>query len=115
MQSTGNESLKLAWGMQSAPKDAPTKVVRQIESEAQALAVAISAGGLKQAYIARCINKSEAYVSQMRNGKRPIPQKLIGPLCAATGSNLIRQYIDLQRALSGDDVAHLVDLMRLAA
>lgn len=115
MQSTANNSLKLAWGMQSGPKDAPAKVVRQIESEAQALAVSINAGGLKQSYIAACIGKSEAYVSQMRNGHRSIPHKLIGPLCAATGSNLIRQYIDLQRALSGDDVARLVELMRAAA
>lgn len=44
MQSTANNSLKLAWGMQSGPKDAPVKVVRQIESEAQALAVSINAG-----------------------------------------------------------------------
>lgn len=40
---------------------------------------------------------------------------LIGPLCSATGSNLIRQYIDLQRALAGDDVTRLVELMRAAA
>lgn len=35
----------------------------------------------------------------MRNGHRSIPHKLIGPLCAATGSNLIRQYRCVQSAL----------------
>ena len=102
MATTGNQkSLKLAWGVHRGPSNAPAKVLRQVDSEAQALAVAIRAGGHKLDYVAACIGKSRAYVSRLQSGKRSIPDKLIAPLCAATGSNLLRQYIDLQRAIEG--------------
>ncbi len=108
--------LPLAFGMHKAPADAPVKVVRQIESEAQALAVSIAAGGHKLDYVAACIGRSRSYVSRMQTGSAPIPHRLIGPLCAATGSNLLRQYMDLQRALDGvSDVQRLAALMRTAA
>lgn len=108
--------LPLAFGMHKAPVDAPPKVVRQIETEAQALAVSIAAGGHKLDYVAACICRSRSYVSRMQTGSAPIPHRLIGPLCAATGSNLLRQFMDLQRALDGiDDVQRLAALMRAAA
>jgi hypothetical protein len=91
-------------------------VLRQVESEAQALAISIRAGGHKLAYIAAAIGKSVAYVSRLRSGKRPIPDRLVGPLCAATGSNLLRQFLDLQRALEGVcEVERLAGLLREAA
>lgn len=117
MATIGNQKcLKLAWGVHHAPVDAPAKLLRQVGSEAQALAVAIRAGGHKLDYIAACIGKSRAYVSRLQSGKRPIPHKLIGPLCAATGSNLLRQFIDLQRALDGVcEVERLASLLREVA
>lgn len=115
MASSGQRSLSLAWGMQSGPVDAPEKVVRQIESDAQALAVAMLSGGHKCASVGAAIGKSEGYVSRMRAGKRAIPDRLIGPLCAATGSNLLRQYRALRDAIEGqDEVARLAELMRAA-
>lgn len=116
MQTPANQSsLPLAYGVHRAPTDASPKVLRQIESEAQALAVSIRAGHHKLAYIAACIGKSVPYVSQMQKGARPIPHKLVGPLCAATGSNLLRQYIDLQRAIEGHcEVTRLAELLRAA-
>lgn len=109
-------SLRLAFGVHRAPSDAPTKVLRQIESEAQALRVSIVAGHHKLDFIAACIGKSKSYVSRMQNGSAPIPHRLIGPLCAATGSNLLRQFFDLQRAIEGQsDVARLAALLREAA
>ena len=107
--------MRLAWGVHNAPKDAPMKVVRQIESEAQALQLSIAVGGHKLAYVAACIGKSIPYVSQMQTGKRAIPDRLVGPLCAATGSNALRQYIELQRLVDGCDTQRLVELMRAAA
>src|SRR5690554_6668701 len=102
MASDGKQTeLRLAFGVHHAPTNAPANVLRLIESEAQALDVCIRAGSHKAAYIAACIGKSEGYVSRLRKGERPIPHKLVGPLCAATGSNLLRQFIDLQRAMSG--------------
>ena len=113
----GNQmSLGLAFGVHRAPKDAPAKLVRQIDNEAQALAVAIAAGNHKLDYIAACIGKSRAYVSRMQRGERPIPHKLVKPLCAATGTNLLRQFIDLQTALGEVcEVSRLAQLMRDAA
>lgn len=109
-------TLNLAFGVHSAPKDAPEKVLRQIESEAQALAVSIRAGGHKLEYVAACIGKSKSYVSRMQTGSAPIPDRLVGPLCAATGSNLLRQHIALQRAIRGVcEVERLAEMMRDAA
>lgn len=116
MASIGNNSsLKLAFGVHRGPQDAPSKVLRQVDSEAQALAVSIRAGHHKLEYVASCIGKSVAYVSRMQNGERPIPEKLVGPLCAATGSNLLRQFRDLQAAM--DDICpveRLAELLRAA-
>lgn len=107
MATTGN--LKLAFGVHRGPTDAPAKIVRQIESEAQALAVSIAAGGHKLDYVAACIGKSRGYVSRMQTGERPIPERLIAPLCAATGSNLLRQYRDLCDALAETTVKRELD------
>lgn len=110
--------LRLAFGVHHGPADAPARVLRLIESEAQALAVSIRAGGHKLAYIAACVGKSEGYVSRMARGARPIPHKLVAPLCAATGSNLLAQYLQLQRALQGHDTDAtdlLAEMLREAA
>src|SRR5690349_7225670 len=116
METTGNQKeLGLAFGVHRAPLDAPSKVLRQIETEAQALAVSIAAANLKLEYVAACIGKSRGYVSRMQNGKRAIPHRLIGPLCAATRSNLLRQFVDLQAALDGNDIERLAAMLRNAA
>jgi len=114
LATSGN--LRLAFGVHHAPRSAPAKVLRQVETEEQALAVSIAAGNHKLAYIAACIGRSVAYVSRMKDGKRPIPDKLVMPLCAATGSLLLAQFIDLQRALNvTTDVERLAALLREAA
>lgn len=117
MQSESKQNtLKLAFGVHRGPKQAPAKVLRQVESDAQALAISMAAGNLKLAYVAACIGRSEAYVCQLRNGKRPIPHKLVAPLCAATGSLLLAQFIDLQRAMEGQgEVERLAAMLREAA
>jgi hypothetical protein len=110
------KAFPLAFGVHNAPVDAPANVLRLIESEAQALAVSIAAKHHKLDYIAACIGKSRGYVSRLQSGKRPIPDKLVGPLCAATGSNLLRQYRHLQAALGEVcEVQRLADMLRSAA
>ena len=114
MQSEAKQkTLKLAWGVHRGPSPAPAKLLRQVESDAQALAVSMRAGGHKLAYVAACIGKSEAYVCQLRKGVRPIPERLVMPLCAATGSLLLRQFRDMQEAIEGVTEAREVE--RLAA
>lgn len=118
MDTQGNQrELRLAWGaLKSDPQDAPAKVLRQVESEHQALHVSILAGSHKAAYIAAAVGKSEGYISKLRKGERPIPEHLIGPLCNATGSNLLRQYRELQRAIEGvSEDERLAALLRQAA
>lgn len=109
-------ALRLAFGVHHAPKDAPQALVGQCNSPAQALAVSIAAGHYKTEYIAACVGKSRTYISLMRSGKRPIPDRLIAPLCAATGTNLLRQYVRLQRAFEQvDETERLAALLRGAA
>lgn len=95
------------------PGDAPEAVVRALSSGAQALSVAIEASGLSQDFIAGAIGVSKSYVSCMRSGKRPITRKMIAPLCAATGTNLVRQYFDYRDSLDeASDVSRLALMMR---
>lgn len=108
--------LRLAFGVHHAPLNAPQNVLRQVESAAQALAVSILAGGHKHAYIAACCGVDRTYVCHMARGKRAIPDKLVPALCAATGSNLLRQFLTLQAALEQvDDVQRLAEQLRRSA
>jgi len=114
MQTDANQkTLKLAWGVHNGPSAAPAKLLRQVDTDAQALAVAMRAGGYKLAYVAACIGKSVPYVSQLRSGKRPIPERLVMPLCAATGSLLLQQFRDLQAAM--EEITEARHVERLAA
>jgi len=121
MESIGNlkdplGSLHLGISVKRKPKDAPTKLLRQIESPDQALAVAMKAGDHKLATVAAVIGKSESYVSRLRTGARRIPRRLVTPLCEATESNLLRQYMELQAALDTpcprSEVARLAGMLR---
>jgi len=116
MESIGNQDkLRLAFGVHREPKNAPIRLVVQLENEAQALAVAIRSGGHKLAYIASSVGKSESYICRLASGERRIPKKLIGPLCAATGTNLLRQYIELQNVEEDVcDIDRLAQLLRAA-
>ena len=91
-------NLPLMSTMQRPPKAAPDVVLRQIESEAQAVAVAMT--GFKLAYIAASLGKSETYICRIRKGERPMPRKLIADFCRITGTTLLQDFIDLQAALA---------------
>lgn len=122
MTSDGNiqGSLDIAipptWGRK--PLDAPAKLVRMIDSDAQAVKVSIKASGLKLAYIAALVGKSEGYISRIRSGQRPIPDKLVKPFCRAVGSRLLEQYRDLVAALEqseADEIRRMANMLREVA
>jgi len=121
MESNGNNvqgalGLEQFWARK--PKDAPTKLVRSIDSESQAVAVAIAASGFKLAYLAQVMGKSEGYISRIRSGKRPVPDKFIRPFCRAVGNRLLEQYVDMRKALDPqprDEIARLAGMLREAA
>jgi hypothetical protein len=112
-------TLRLAFGVHHAPRQALASVIRQVESDAQALAVSIAAGNHKLDYIAACCGKSRSYISRLQTGSAPIPDRLVMPLCAATGTLLLRQFRDMRDALEGvtEDrtVEKLAALLRAAA
>lgn len=83
-----------------APKAAPDSLVARIKSDAEAVAVALKFAPTKQAYIAAKLGISAPYLSQLKKGDRPLPDKLVLPLCYLTGTLLIQQYRDLQEALA---------------
>jgi DNA-binding transcriptional regulator YdaS (Cro superfamily) len=83
--------------LMQAPRPAPDSVVSRIKSDAEALAVALH--GHKQAYIAAQLGVSGAYLSQMKKGERPLPDKFVLPLCYLTGTLLIQQHRELRDAL----------------
>lgn len=113
-------ALRLAFGVHHAPADAPRKLVLaclQYDEYAlnKALSVAMKSGSHKAAFVAAFIGKHESYVSLMRRGKRPVPDKLIDALCVATGTNLLRQVARAVDAMTDDDEARLVSMMQVAA
>lgn len=85
--------------MQRPAKPAPERVLRQVTCAAQAVAVSIKAGNFKLAYIAASLGKSEAYISRIRSGRRPVPEWFVEPFCRITGSSLLREFIALQEAI----------------
>src|SRR6476619_3598990 len=74
------------------PKRAPAHLVARIKSDAQAIGVSLI--GHKHSYIARELRISGGYLSQMLHGKA-VPEWLVKPCCALTGSALLAQYRDL--------------------
>lgn len=114
--------LPLMAPMQGAPRAAPGSVVRRLESEADAVAVAMHSAGAKLAFIAASLGVSESTVSLWRNGKRTMRDRYVQQFCITTGTTLLRQYRDLQDALAeasdGPDrhrhIAHLARMMAAA-
>ena len=111
---TTSGKLNLSFGVHRAPKDAPRKVLMLVESPEQALRVSIKAAKLKLAYLAAVTGLSEGYLSRLANGKRKIPADLVPILCAATGSNLLRQVCDSIDDAKADEM-RIAELLRAAA
>lgn len=106
-----------------APKDAPDALVARVRSDAEAVAVSLRAKQFKQSWYAAQMGVSEAYISQIANGRRPVPDWFVAPFCVLSGSNLLRQHRDLQDALKAikeqqcakAQIARMAADLRLAA
>lgn len=81
------------------PNSAPDSTVAQIKSEAHAITVSILAADLKQAYIAKALGVSPAYLTLIKKGERKVPDRLVTPFCVLVGSMLLKQYREWQSAL----------------
>lgn len=115
------ERRGLAVAQNRAPKPAADVILRQITTEAQAIAVSMR--GYKLAYIAASLNRSESYLSRIRTGKRPIPEWMVMPFCRITGTLLLMQFRQWQESLAeirqqaseSETIARLAAQLRAAA
>jgi hypothetical protein len=82
-----------------APMNAADSLVSQINSTDQAIRVSLMQKRIKDSYYANQMNISVGYFSRIANGKRPMPEWMIEPFCALSGTNLLKQYIALQMAI----------------
>ena len=70
------------------------------QSERDALLVALAHRGRRsRAWFAKALGVSRSYFSEITTGTKPVPDWMVTPFCVLTGSNLLAQYRDLQRAL----------------
>lgn len=92
--------LRLMASMQGAPRSAPDALIRKLDSEGDAVAVAMQAAGAKLAFVAASMGVSEATVSMWRSGKRRMRPVRVRQFCITTGTTLLQQYRDFQDALA---------------
>jgi hypothetical protein len=91
------------------PIDVPGRVVKLCRSDDQAIARSIeicrAKYGRTQVQIAQlCGWSSDSYLSEIRRGKKSMPENKVALFCFATGCNLLRQYRQRQeqlRAMTG--------------
>lgn len=102
-----------------APVNAPQHVVAQCASYGQAARVALAmkpGGPWSYAWLAKRLKVSKGYLSRVLNDQQPFPRWMLQPISFATGTRLIQQYDELQRALRITDAPTERDIVqRLAA
>lgn len=84
-----------------ASTDATQAAVARCLSDRDAFVASLKArcGSYKQSWFAAALGVSSAYISQIKTGTRKVPDWMVMPFCALTGTNLLRQYRQLQEAL----------------
>ena len=85
--------------LKKPPIDAPSKVLRQVESPRMAMRTTLQAVGMKRLVCAAILGLSEGYLCKIVNEAKPMPEWFPIAFCYATGSNLLRQYLALTDAL----------------
>ncbi len=67
--------------------------------EVDAIEASIALCGRAKKWIADRLQISRSYFTEVTRGQKRVPDWMIEPLCALTGTTLLAQYRDLQRAL----------------
>lgn len=115
MQKALNFPQKTRGGLASVqtrplPSPADANLVRQVENEAQAVAVAMH--GMKLSAVALEMEISEPYLSRIRSGQRPFPASKVDTFCRVTGTLLLKQVmrrIELERQAEEEfSAAHVI-------
>lgn len=81
------------------PRNADSETLRLCRSEADAIAASVALSGLTYREIAARMGVSKSLVNAMAKGDRTLPTKRTAAFCAATGTNLVRQFRAFEMAL----------------
>jgi len=81
------------------PVDAELHHVGMCRSTQDAVAISLLTGRVPAKRVADYLGVTEATISQIKRGVRPVLEWMVTPFCYATGTNLLQQYIDLHNAL----------------
>ena len=82
------------------PKNAPDSTVRRVETEGQAVAVSLSACGLKHSYVAANMGRSAPWLSRVKSGALAMSDAQAVRFCEVTGSALLLQVRALKEAMA---------------
>lgn len=85
-------------GVQS-PRAADERTLRLCFSEQDAIAASVALSGMTYRELAARMGVSKSLVNAMVKGERPLSARRTQAFCNATGTYLIVQYRDLERAL----------------
>ena len=83
----------------ASPKPADERTLRMCFSERDAILASVQLSHLTYREIAARMGVSKSLVNAMAKGERPLSYKRTAAFCNATGTNLVRQYRDMERAL----------------
>jgi len=81
------------------PSDAELHHVGMCKSPHDAVAISLLTSRVPAKQVAEYLGVTEATISQIKRGVRPVLEWMVTPFCYATGTNLLQQYIDLHNAL----------------
>ena len=81
------------------PRDADERTLRLCFSERDAILASIALSGLTYREIALRMGVSKSLVNAYAKGERELTDKRTTAFCNATGTNLVRQYRAMERAI----------------
>lgn len=82
-----------------SPKLADERTLRMCFSEQDAIVASITLSGLTYREIAARMGKSKSLVNALAKGERSLSRKTTQAFCHATGTRLVEQYREMERAL----------------
>jgi hypothetical protein len=83
----------------ASPRNAAEHTLRLCFSEQDAICGSVTLSGLTYREIAARMGVSRSLVNALAHGERVLRRSRTSAFCNATGTNLIRQYRDMERAL----------------
>jgi len=85
--------------MVRGPRNADERTLRLCLSEQDAIVASVVLSGLTYREIAERMGVSKSIVNAWAKGERSLTDRRTTAFCNATGTNLVRQHRDLERAL----------------